>query len=118
MFLFNHRDELLLQRRAGSKLTWPGFWANTCCSHPLLNIRGEQDGAQGCRIAALRKLRHELGTDFGLVESDFAYTTRITYRADYDERFGEWEIDYLLFARLPARGGSPAETAAADARWS
>lgn len=35
MFLFNERNELLLQQRAASKITFPNVWTNTCCSHQL-----------------------------------------------------------------------------------
>lgn len=35
VFLFNSRNELLLQQRAASKITFPGVWTNTCCSHQL-----------------------------------------------------------------------------------
>jgi len=35
VFLFNSQGELLLQQRADEKITFPGFWTNTCCSHPL-----------------------------------------------------------------------------------
>ena len=34
-FLFDGDGRLLLQRRAASKITFPGVWTNTCCSHPL-----------------------------------------------------------------------------------
>ncbi len=35
VFLFNQDNKLLLQQRALSKITFPGVWTNTCCSHPL-----------------------------------------------------------------------------------
>lgn len=35
VFLFDHENRLLLQQRAHSKITFPGVWTNTCCSHPL-----------------------------------------------------------------------------------
>jgi isopentenyl-diphosphate delta-isomerase len=35
VFLFNKDNKLLLQQRALSKITFPGVWTNTCCSHPL-----------------------------------------------------------------------------------
>ena len=35
VFLFDDDDQLLLQRRANSKITFPGVWTNTCCSHQL-----------------------------------------------------------------------------------
>jgi isopentenyl-diphosphate Delta-isomerase len=71
VFLFDEEGRLLLQRRAGSKITFPLFWTNTCCSHPLWTPAelGEDvgEGAKeeaavvGCKRAAIRKLEHELG---------------------------------------------------------
>ena len=34
VFIFNNKDELMLQQRALSKYHSPGLWTNTCCSHP------------------------------------------------------------------------------------
>jgi isopentenyl-diphosphate delta-isomerase len=30
-FVFNGNNELLVQKRAAEKITFPGLWANTCC---------------------------------------------------------------------------------------
>src|SRR5688572_25850433 len=35
VFLFNSEKKLLLQQRSDKKITFPLYWANTCCSHPL-----------------------------------------------------------------------------------
>ena len=35
VFLFNEEGKLLLQQRAASKITYPLYFTNTCCSHPL-----------------------------------------------------------------------------------
>jgi isopentenyl-diphosphate delta-isomerase len=41
VFLFRPSDgALLLQKRADEKITFPGMWTNTCCSHPL-SIKSE-----------------------------------------------------------------------------
>lgn len=57
-FLFDDKHRMLVQRRAASKITFPGFWANTCCSHPLY-VPSELDmtsGMVGVKRAAQRKL--------------------------------------------------------------
>lgn len=49
VFLFRPSDgRLLLQKRADEKITFPGMWTNTCCSHPL-SIRAElvEEGQSG-----------------------------------------------------------------------
>ena len=35
VLLFDRNKRLLLQKRAEDKVTFPGVWANSCCSHPL-----------------------------------------------------------------------------------
>ena len=47
VFLFDADGRLLLQQRALSKITFPGVWTNTCCSHPLYGYSPtEVDGAR------------------------------------------------------------------------
>lgn len=99
VFLFNQNGQLLLQQRSDAKITFPGFWANTCCSHPL-SFPEELEEAEnlGVRRAAQRKLKHELGIEPHQVPlDDFHYLTRIQYQAQSDGKWGEHEIDYILF---------------------
>eukprot|EP00118_Oscarella_pearsei_P026702 m.310311 g.310311 ORF g.310311 m.310311 type:complete len:245 (+) comp50832_c0_seq1:169-903(+) len=101
VFLFNTKNELLLQRRSDVKVTFPGFWTNTCCSHPL-HVTGEldEDEAIGIKRAAQRKLTHELGIKAEEVPLEsIQYLTRIHYKAPSDGKWGEHEIDYILFVK-------------------
>src|SRR3712207_5007058 len=69
LYLFNGAGQLLLTRRALSKLTWPGVWTNSCCGHP-------QPGEEMVD-AVDRRLDAELGLDVAdlrCVLPDFAYT--------------------------------------------
>ena len=34
LLVFDSQQRLLLQKRSEDKVTFPGVWANTCCSHP------------------------------------------------------------------------------------
>ncbi len=62
VFLFNKEGKLLLQQRADEKITFPGYYTNTCCSHPLATPdERDETGHIGVRRAAQRKLAHELG---------------------------------------------------------
>uniref|UniRef100_A0A0X3NK18 isopentenyl-diphosphate Delta-isomerase n=1 Tax=Schistocephalus solidus TaxID=70667 RepID=A0A0X3NK18_SCHSO len=102
--------ELLLQRRASTKLTFPNLWTNTCCSHPLQNHPGETEEHKtlGVRLAAQRKVKHELGIDSWclLPLENIHFLTRILYSARNeppdDIEWIEREIDYLLVSILPA----------------
>lgn len=104
VFLFDSKNRLLLQQRASEKITFPDMWTNTCCSHPL-GIPGETGigldaSVQGVRRAAQRKLDHELGIQASQVPLDkFDFLTRIHYKSASDGKWGEHEIDYILFIR-------------------
>eukprot|EP01027_Heterolobosea_sp_BB2_P022044 GEZU01032425.1.p2 GENE.GEZU01032425.1~~GEZU01032425.1.p2 ORF type:complete len:159 (+),score=57.07 GEZU01032425.1:88-564(+) len=93
VFLFNTKGELLLHQRAGAKITFPLFWTNTCCSHPLyVPHEMELDNDLGVKRAAIRKLEHELGIPASkLSVEDFTYVTRFQYKALYDDKWGEHE---------------------------
>ncbi|KAI5962870.1 IDI1 [Candida margitis] len=115
VFLFNEDGKLLLQQRADEKITFPAMWTNTCCSHPLCvpselgisstsnDVNDLATAVEGAKVAAQRKLDHELGIPFKDVPiENFTYLTRIHYRAPSgDERspWGEHEIDYILILR-------------------
>ena len=125
VFLFNSKNELLLQKRASSKITFPNLWTNTCCSHPLYN--GEELADEnhigefsaisfinlvpkpffvlccaGIKRAAVRKLEHELGISPKEIRpTDFHFLTRIEYQAfQTDEKWTEHESMLLLCSRL------------------
>lgn len=53
VYLFDTNASLLLQRRSNSKPLWPGYWSNSCCSHPR--------PGESAYAAALRRVREELG---------------------------------------------------------
>ncbi|XP_076435295.1 isopentenyl-diphosphate Delta-isomerase 1-like [Babylonia areolata] len=102
VFLFNSQGKLLLQQRSDAKITFPGHFTNTCCSHPLnFEAEKEESEALGVRRAAQRKLKHELGIEASqLPLEDFHFLTRILYKAENIPRDGKWaehEIDYILF---------------------
>ena len=99
VFLFNSKGDLLLQQRSDAKVTFPGCFTNTCCSHPLYSpLEMEEEDALGVKRAAQRKLLQELGIPPQQVPLEsFQYLTRIHYRATSDDNWGEHEIDYILF---------------------
>ncbi|MCJ1252266.1 isopentenyl-diphosphate delta-isomerase idi1 [Lignoscripta atroalba] len=104
VFLYDSKNRLLLQQRASEKITFPDMWTNTCCSHPL-GIPGEtgadlETAVQGVKRAAQRKLYHELGIKANQIPlEDFRFLTRIHYKAPSDGKWGEHEIDYILFIK-------------------
>ncbi|KAF8525106.1 Isopentenyldiphosphate isomerase [Hysterangium stoloniferum] len=101
VFVFRPSDgKLLLQQRATEKITFPDMWTNTCCSHPLDDFEEEkvEEDQRGVKVAASRKLEHELGIPQSQSPIDkFQYLTRIHYLAPSDGLWGEHEVDYILF---------------------
>jgi isopentenyl-diphosphate delta-isomerase len=86
VFVFNDKDELMLQQRAFSKYHSPGLWTNTCCSHPR---PGEDTAA-----AAHRRLVEEMGFDCE-VHKIFDFI----YKALLDKGLTEHEFDHVFVGR-------------------
>jgi len=84
IFIFNHKKQLLLQKRAESKYHSGGLWTNTCCSHPRPNEK--------LMVAAHRRLKEEMGFDCALSEL-FVFR----YTAQLDKGLIENEIDHVIF---------------------
>jgi len=53
VFVFNDKNELLLQQRAKTKYHSPLLWTNTCCSH--------QRNGESSLDAGERRLQEEMG---------------------------------------------------------
>jgi isopentenyl-diphosphate delta-isomerase len=108
VFLFNEKGELLLQQRAAEKITFPLYWTNTCCSHPLYNPEYDERETRnqlGIRRAAQRKLEHELGIAREQTHLEqYQFMTRILYMAPFDETWGEHEVDYCLMYQYHTPG--------------
>ena len=117
VFLFDTQGRILLQRRSTEKITFPGVWANTCCSHPL-NIEGENDDAvDGVINAARRKLNHELGISLNSTkEWDFHHLGRLEYSCRWDPDWVEREIDHVLIVVADV-DVSPNENEISDVLW-
>jgi len=83
IFVFNDKNELLLQQRAAPKYHSPLLWTNTCCSH-------QRDG-EGNVEAGKRRLMEEMGFVCDLKE-----VTWFIYKAPFDNGLTEHELDHIL----------------------
>lgn len=86
-FLFNAAGELLLQQRAPSKRLWPGFWSNSCCSHPR---QGES-----MPTATVRRLDEELN-----LAADLRFVYKFCYQASYGDLGSEHELCHVFLGRI------------------
>ena len=82
VFLFDADGRVLIQERAAGKMLWPGYWSNSCCSHPR--------PGEATEAAARRRVREELQLDCRL---DFLYKFR--YQAAFGSIGSEHELCYV-----------------------
>jgi len=83
VFIFNDKQELLMQQRALSKYHSAGLWTNTCCSHPRPN--------ETVKDAANRRLFEEMG-----MSCDLKIKTNFIYKTPFENGLTEHEFDYVL----------------------
>ena len=83
VFVFNSKNELMLQQRALHKYHSPGLWTNTCCSH-------QREGESNVE-AGMRRLQEEMGFSVALEE-----TISFIYKAPFDNGLTEHELDHIL----------------------
>jgi len=83
VFVFNEKDELLLQQRAMSKYHSPLLWTNTCCSHQRVGETNIEAGK--------RRLFEEMGFVTELKEV-FSFI----YKAPFDNGLTEHELDHVM----------------------
>lgn len=87
VFVFNDKNELMLQQRALDKYHSPGLWTNTCCSH-------QRDGETNIQ-AGKRRLQEEMGFVTELKES-----ISFIYKAPFDNGLTEHEYDHVLLGKF------------------
>lgn len=86
VFVFNNKNELMLQQRALNKYHSGGLWTNTCCSHPRPNEVPE--------TGIHRRLKEEMGFD-----CELNYVFKFLYKAELDKGLTEHELDHVFIGR-------------------
>jgi isopentenyl-diphosphate delta-isomerase len=86
VFVFNDKNELMLQQRASHKYHSPELWTNTCCSH-------QRNGESNIE-AGKRRLQEEMGFFTALEES-----ISFIYKAPFDNGLTEHEYDHILIGK-------------------
>lgn len=87
LFLFNDEGALLLQQRSAEKRLWPGYWSNSCCSHPR---RGET-----LSLATMRRLNDELN-----IAADLEHVYHFCYQVPFGEAGSENELCHVFLGRV------------------
>lgn len=83
VFIFNNKNEVMLQQRALHKYHSPGLWTNTCCSHQRVGESNIEAGS--------RRLMEEMGFTTTLRDS-----ISFIYKASFDNGLTEHEYDHVL----------------------
>lgn len=83
IFIFNDRNQMLLQKRAENKYHSPGLWTNTCCSHP--------SPGQSILDSAHIRLQMEMGFNCNLTIVDY-----LLYKHDFKNGLTEHEYDHII----------------------
>lgn len=88
VFVFDRTGRLLIQKRAGAKLVYPGCYTNTCCSHPFFSAESFRDPVMDCRMHAIERLQYELGI-VEVHKDELHFVNRIRYYANGDDVYGK-----------------------------
>lgn len=109
-YILNAQGQILITRRALSKVAWPGVWTNSACGHPGLVADGQPESFTDTII---RRAEQELGTtvtNIRRVLADFSY------RAVDASGIVEWEF-CPVFVADSAGDVNPQEDEVCDYRW-
>jgi len=86
VFVFNDKNEVLLQKRADNKYHSAGLWSNTCCSHLCKN--------QNIDKAAKVRLLSEMG-----IQCSLLFLGKFEYSVTFENGLIENEIDYIFVGK-------------------
>ena len=101
LFVFNAAGETLLQRRHADKRLWPGYWSNSCCSHP----RAGENTDNAVRRRAWDELGLEVSVEF-------------LFKFEYQARFGDVGAEHELCSVYVGRSdGEPRVNTTEVAEW-
>jgi isopentenyl-diphosphate delta-isomerase len=90
VFIFNEKNQVLMQKRSGQKRLWPLYWSNSCCSHPRKSETNE--------AAARRRLKEELG---------IAASLKFLFKFRYHVKFGTIGSEHEVCSVYIGKTGDP-----------
>lgn len=104
VFLLDATGRILLQRRSALKPLWPGFWSNSCCSHPRW--------MEPLELAVDRRLAEELG-----VRAKVELLHSFIYHARFGDVGSEREFCHVFLGTLDSAEVRPDPAEISAVRW-
>jgi len=102
--VFDDNNNVLLQKRAQSKMLWPLYWEATCSSHPRENETYEESGT--------RRLKEELR-----INADLKLIDKFYYQSFYKDIGAEHEICATLVGSYNEKQIDFNKDEVADLKW-
>ena len=87
IFVFNNKEEFLIQKRAEGKYHSGGLWSNTCCSHTL--------SGENLIVSAKKRLKEEMGFECEL-NKKFSFV----YNLDVGNGLTEHEFNSVFLENI------------------
>jgi len=103
VFIFNEKNEMLLQQRSNQKYHGGGLWSNACCSHP--------QWGEDVKESALERLAFEMGLHCE-IENRFSFL----YKASVENNLIEHEYDHV-FTGITSQEPKPNADEVQDFKW-
>ena len=118
LFIIDSDDNVLIQKRANKKITFPGLWGNSCCSHFCPKLKQTFEEVMLDPNDYVNQVARRAAFELGLKLSNSPiFITRFKYSADSGDGLGENEIDYIYGLRETRIRLALNPDEVADAKW-
>jgi isopentenyl-diphosphate delta-isomerase len=104
VFLLDPAGRILLQQRSRLKPLWPGYWSNSCCSHPRWDESLEH------------AVERRLGEELNLRASVVALHSFI-YHAQFEDVGAEHELCHVFLGTVDSTEVTACAAEIAAVRW-
>jgi len=104
IFIFNNKNQILIQKRSKNKTLWPLIWETSCSGHPLWL---EKENYEDYVKSGERRLKEEMG-----ITANLNFLTKFQYQAPYKKIGSENEICAILIGEYNGKIKSNSKEAA------
>ena len=90
IWIFNNKKEVLIQKRASNKDTFPNFWD--------VSVAGHISAGEKPIISALREVQEEIGLSIKQHNLDYIGTSR--KRIEHENNFIDYELHHIYMCKI------------------